>query len=81
MEAFLGRRRGGCWLRGLGLVEILRREGRRHVARADREVAEALTFTALGRVAADDRAEQRDDLGLGDVGLVEDVEITNWILL
>ena len=48
--------------------------GRFHVAGADHEVAEALAGGALQGIAADDRSEEGDDVGVEDARLVEDVQ-------
>ncbi len=55
-------------------MEIRRCAGRRHVADANHEVAEALAGSAFDGVVADDRAEQRHDFGREHGGLVENVQ-------
>ena len=55
-------------------MEIRRSAGRRHVAGANHEVAEALAGGAFDGVVADDRAEQRHDFGREHGGLVENVQ-------
>ena len=67
--------RGGGYHGLVGLIVVIGGSaGRFHVAGADHEVAEALAGGALQGIAADDRSEEGDDVGVEDARLVEDVQ-------
>lgn len=67
--------RGGGYHGLVGLIVVIDGSaGRFHVAGADHEVAEALAGGALQGIAADDRSEEGDDVGVEDARLVEDVQ-------